>query len=376
MSIAFYTGARSFEEAWPRLSERLDRVIGCGQFTNGPEVEQLERALERYTGARHAVAVGNATDALILLLQAAGIGPGDEVIVPGYSFFATASCVAHAGATPVFCDIDPATYAIDPAGIEAKITERTRAIMPVHLFTQMADMPAILDIARRHGLQVLEDSAEGIGMFSGGVHAGLHGRGGVLSFFPTKTLGAIGDAGMILTDDDALAASARRLRSHGQEAGQPYIHHEIGWNSRMDDVQAAVIAVRLESLAANIARRAHLAALYDRELAAVPQVSTPVIKESTEAANAVYYVYLIEADERDGLVEHLTARGIGTEVYYPLPLHLQPVFAELGGRPGQLPHAERAAGRAVGLPMYPDLTDEEARLVCRTIQDFYAEVKS
>ena len=202
--------------------------------------------------------------------------------------------------------------------------------MPVHLFTQMADMTAILNIAQRHGLMVLEDSAEGIGMFYEGKHSGLFGNCGVISFFPTKTLGAIGDAGLVLTNDDNLAEQVRRLRIHGQDEHTPYIHHRVGYNSRMDDIQAAIIHVRLGSLQQDIARRASLAARYDRGLASISQVSIPIIKERLDASNSVYYVYLIETEERDGLVAYLSALGIGTEVYYPIPLHLQPCFAELG----------------------------------------------
>lgn len=371
MSIAFFSGARSFERQWPLIEQKLDRILDNGQFTNGPIVKELEKALEIYTGAKHCIAVGNATDALIMMLHAAGIGPGDEVIVPSYSFFATASSVAHTGATPVFCDIDPVTYSIEPAAIEEKVTERTKAIMPVHLFTQMADMARIRDVARRYGLLVLEDSAEGIGMFCEGKHAGLLGDCGVISFFPTKTLGAIGDAGLLLTNDDELAAQLRRLRIHGQEENTPYIYDRVGYNSRMDDVQAAVIQVRLGSLQLDIARRAWLASLYNRELDNIPQVNPPSIKERTDAANAVYYVYLIEAEDRDELVSYLNELGIGTEVYYPIPLHLQPCFAELGYHPGDMPVAERAARRAVGLPLYPDLTDEQAIEVCQAIRSFY-----
>ncbi|GFN32272.1 DegT/DnrJ/EryC1/StrS family aminotransferase [Paenibacillus xylaniclasticus] len=371
MSVAFYSGARSFERQWPIIEQTLDRILDNGQFTNGPIVKELEEALKIYTGAKHCIAVGNATDALILMLHAAGIGPGDEVIVPCYSFFATASSVAHTGATPVFCDIDPVTYSIDAAAIEEKITERTKAIMPVHLFTQMADMARIREVARKYNLLVLEDSAEGIGMFCEGKHAGLLGDCGVISFFPTKTLGAIGDAGLLLTNDDELAKQLRRLRIHGQEEDTPYIYHRIGLNSRMDDVQAAVLSARLSSLQHDIARRAWLASLYDQELAKIPQVTPPSIKQRTDAANPVYYVYLIEAENRDQLVSYLSELGIGTEVYYPIPLHLQPCFAQLGYKTGDMPVAERAARRAVGLPLYPDLMDEQVMEVCRAIRSFY-----
>ncbi|MBP2000266.1 dTDP-4-amino-4,6-dideoxygalactose transaminase [Paenibacillus shirakamiensis] len=372
MSVAFFSGAKSFKEQWPLISQRLDQVIDEGRFTNGPAVQELEKALEVFTGAKHCIAVGNATDALIIMLRAAGIGVGDEVIVPCYSFFASASSIALVGATPVFCDIDAATYMIDVNQIEEKITPRTRAIMPVHLFTQLADMTAIHKIAQKHELLVLEDSAEAISMFHDGQHAGLIGDAGVISFFPTKTLGAIGDAGLVLTNNDDIAKQARQLRIHGQEESVPYIHQIVGFNSKMDDVQASILLVRLQFLQKEIARRAYLAASYDAELRDIPQVQTPVIRErGDESANAVYYVYLIETEDRDGLVDYLTQQGIGTEVYYPHPLHTQPCFKHLGYKQGDMPHAERASSRAVGLPMYPDVTDEQLAEVCGHIRQYF-----
>ncbi|RUT35702.1 DegT/DnrJ/EryC1/StrS family aminotransferase [Paenibacillus zeisoli] len=372
MSVAFFSGAESFKQQWPLISDKLDQILDEGKFTNGPAVQELERTLEVFTGAKHCVAVGNATDALIIMLRAAGIGAGDEVIVPCYSFFASASSIAHVGATPVFCDINPSTYMIDVEQIEERITSRTKAIMPVHLFTHMADMNAINRIAHKHNLLVLEDSAEAISMFHEGQHAGLIGNAGVISFFPTKTLGAIGDAGLILTNDDSIALEARRLRIHGQDEGTPYIHHSVGYNSRMDDIQAAVLLTRLQFLQREIARRAYLAASYNSMLADIPQVSTPIVESrGDEAANAVYYVYLIETEKRDELVGYLNSQGIGTEVYYPHPLHLQPCFSHLNYQEGDMPAAERAAQRAVGLPLYPDLTEEQVSKVCGQIRHFF-----
>lgn len=370
--MAFFSGAEAFKQQWPLIAEKLDQVLHEGKFTNGPTVQELERTLEVFTGAKHCIAVGNATDALILMLRAAGIGAGDEVIVPCYSFFASASSIAHVGAIPVFCDIDPKTYMIDAGQIEQKITPRTKAIMPVHLFTHLAEMNPIKQIAQKHDLLVLEDSAEAISMFHEGTHAGLLGDAGVISFFPTKTLGAIGDAGLILTNDDSIAMQARRLRIHGQDEGIPYIHHTVGYNSRMDDIQAAILLVRLQFLQREIARRAYLAACYNAELADIPQVRTPYLpKRTEEAENAVYYVYLIETDQRDELVAHLNLAGIGTEVYYPHPLHTQPCFSHLGYREGDMPNAELASRRAVGLPIYPDLTEEQIKEVCGQIRLFY-----
>jgi UDP-2-acetamido-2-deoxy-ribo-hexuluronate aminotransferase len=379
VTVPFFSGADSLRQRWPKVSALLDRITEVGHFTNGPVVQEFERAIEVYAGAKHAVAVGSATDALIIMLRAAGIGRGDEVITPCFTFFASASSIAHVGATPVFVDIDPLTYNIDPQSLEASITERTRAIMPVHLFTQMADMPTVERIATEHGLLVLEDSAEGIGMWCDGKHAGLIGQAGVLSFFPTKTLGAIGDAGMILTDDELFAQTCRLLRSHGQKADEPYMYHMIGYNSRMDDIQAAILLVRLQFLARDIAKRAALAGYYSQHLQALaPLVRTPWTQSGglcgpkrSYATNQVYYVYLIEAEHRDELVAYLTSQGIGTEIYYPIPLHMQPCFAHLGYRQGDFPIAERACTRTVALPLYPDMTMAQVEAVCQAIKTFY-----
>ncbi|MGA5556850.1 DegT/DnrJ/EryC1/StrS family aminotransferase [Streptomyces lavendulocolor] len=370
--IPFFSGARSVRRDWPRLEARIRRVAASGRFTSGPVTAELEAAIAERTGARHAVAVANGTDALVILLRAAGIGPGDEVIVPAYTFFATASAVLHVGADPVLVDVLPGSYAMDPERAEAAITERTRAIMPVHLFSQMADMEVLKDLADRHGLLLLEDSAEGIDMRAAGTHAGLWGSGGVLSFFPTKTLGSLGDAGMLLTDDDTVAARARRLRCHGQDTDGAYVYHEIGYNSRCDELQAAFLLHRLDRLSEEIERRAELAARYDRLLAPLaPHVTTPWMAPAKSPSNQVYYVYLIECDRRDELVAHLDAHGVGTEAYYPRPLTEQPLLAPLAGSRHPVPVAAAAARRALALPLYPDLTDREADRVAALVHAFY-----
>lgn len=385
-SVPFFTQAESFERLWPRLSAYLDEVCESGTYSNGPRTAELEAALRAYTGARHAIAVGNGTDALVLLLRAAGIGYGDEVIVPAFSFFASASSVALVGAVPVFVDVDPLTYNLDPAALEAAVTERTKAVMPVHLFCQPADMTAVLTVAEQHGLLVLEDSAEGIGMRLNGRHTGLIGSGGVLSFFPTKTLGALGDAGMVLTDDDALAGAVQRLRDHGRPALAPSPAPQAptaraeyarqgelaGTNSKMDEIQAAALLTRLTTLDDDIRRRAVLADAYTRRLRGIPGVRRlPTVVERGEPVDPVFYVYLVETDRRDALVSHLAAAGIGTETYYPLPLHLQPCFAHLGHQEGDFPHAEAASHRTVALPLYPELTLTQLGRVCDAVRSFF-----
>ncbi|WP_308288491.1 DegT/DnrJ/EryC1/StrS family aminotransferase [Streptomyces macrolidinus] len=392
----------------------MDEVFRSGKFSHGKQVGQFESALARYTGARHVIGVNSGTDALVLLLRACGLRPGDGVLVPAYSFFATASAVVLAGGQPQFVDIDPETYAMDPAALDAAVTSRSRFVMPVHLFHTMADMAALTAVARRHGLTVVEDSAEAIGMRRGGVHAGLHGVGGVLSFFPSKTLGALGDAGAVLTDDPRVADTVAALRHHGRTGRTlnnfPAISTESalsGTNSKMDDIQAAVLLAKLTVLEEHIARRAELAAAYTARLRDVPGIRRlprttaprPDDREMRADRNVhddgdvcddrdayaaddvyddrdVYYVYLIETEHRDALVAHLDGQGIGTEVYYPLPLPHQPVFGHLGHRPGDFPHAESAARHALALPFHPDLDPGDLDRVCDTIGAFLATTRT
>ncbi|MGA4838091.1 DegT/DnrJ/EryC1/StrS family aminotransferase [Streptomyces sp. G45] len=372
-AVPFFSGAASIRRDWPRLEPRLRAVAASGRFTSGTEVAHLERELCAYTGARHVALVGSGTDALVLMLRAVGVGPGDEVIVPAYSFFATASAVLHAGAEPVMVDVLPDSYALDPERAAAAITPRTKAIMPVHLFHQTADMAAIGALAEEHGLLLVEDSAEAIGMRVDGRHAGLFGAAGVLSFFPTKTLGALGDAGAVLTDDAEVDARVRRLRVHGQSADGSYEHLDIGWNSRADEIQAAVLRTRLEHLDADIARRADLAARYTEHLSDLaPRVRTPRQAKVARPGNLVWYVYLIETDRRDDLVSHLAEHGVGTDVYYPRPLPEQPCLAGRRGAGHPVPVATAASRRAVALPLYPDLTEDQVRYVCDLIRAFHA----
>jgi dTDP-4-amino-4,6-dideoxygalactose transaminase len=382
--VAFFSQAESFQSLWPDVSRHVNELMDRGKYSHGRKVAELEKAISAYTGARHAIGVNNGTDALVLMLRAAGIEPGDEVVVPAFTFAASATSVSMARARPVFADIDPETYTADPGSIRRAITERTKAIMPVHLFCQMADMDAMAVIAREHGLSVLEDSAEGIGMRWNGKHAGLVGTAGVLSFFPTKTLGAIGDAGMILTDDDELAEVAAILRHHGRMgktvdhiAGISNLSGISGTNSKMDDIQAAILLAKLTVLDKDIATRAALAAAYTERLTGAPGIRRlPAVAERGADANAVWYVYLIEVEHRDELVAYLSARGVGTETYYPRPLHLQPCFAHLGHQEGDFPHAEHAARHTVALPLYPDLSLDEVDRVCQIIRRFYAKDRS
>ncbi|MFI6457675.1 DegT/DnrJ/EryC1/StrS family aminotransferase [Streptosporangium amethystogenes] len=378
--IPFFTQATSFGELWPEIRAHCVDILDRGKFSHGAKVAEFEEALARWTGARHVVGVNSGTDALVLLLRAAGLRPGDEVIVPAYTFIATAGSVVLAGGVPVFADIEEHGYGIDPRSVDAVVTPRSRMVMPVHLFDRLADMRGVHEVARRHGLTVLEDSAEAIGMRLDGTHAGLLGVGGVLSFFPTKTLGAIGDAGALLTDDDAVAETARALRHHGR-GGHTLDHFPgianptvlSGLNSKMDDIQAAVLLAKLARLDADIARRDELSARYDDRLRGVPGVyAVPGAVPPHPGGNRVCYVHLVEVGDRDALVAHLAAKGIESETYYPVPMHLQPCFAHLGHASGDFPRAEAACARALALPLYPDLAEWQVDRVCDEIENFYA----
>lgn len=378
-TIPFFSQREAFARLWPDIRRHCGDVLDNGKFSHGGKVAEFQDALAQWTGARHIVGVNSATDALVLLLRAAGLQPGDEVVVPAFSFIASGSSVALARGRPVFADIDPATYALDPACAEAAVTGRTRALMPVHLFCQMADMEALRALADRRRITLVEDSAEAIGMRWNGVHAGLLGAGGVLSFFPAKTLGAIGDAGAVITDDPEIADTAAALRHHGRRGDTVADFTRIatptslaGHNSKMDDLQAAVLLAKLPHLAADIRRRAELAAAYTERLRDVPGVlRLPTVVQRWATADPVFYVYLAEFDRRDELAEHLARNGVGTETYYPVPLHLQPCFAHLGYRKGDFPNAEAACARALALPLYPDLTADRIDRVCALITRFY-----
>ncbi len=349
----------------------LRSVIERQAFIMGPEIPELERQVAVLSHTQHAIGCASGTDALLLPLRALGLAQGDEVITPSFTFFATAGAVHNAGGRPVFADIDPVTFNIDPDAIEAAITPRTRAIIVVHLFGQMAPMERILPIARKHGIPVIEDAAQAVGArrkVDGTWRMACElGHVGTLSFFPSKNLGGWGDGGMMLTQDEALAARLARLRLHG--GARQYEHDEVGFNSRLDSLQAAVLLVKLRHLAAwNAARRAR-AAWYAEALERVPAVQAP----RTDPANEhIFHQYTIRAERRDGLLAHLKGQGIGCAVYYPTPLHLQPCFRPLGYTPGSLPATEGAMTAVLSLPIYPELTESQQGQVVDAIRRFYA----
>jgi dTDP-4-amino-4,6-dideoxygalactose transaminase len=355
----------------PELRAAFERVLRSGSYILGPEVERFEQALAAATGARHAIGVSSGTDALLLALLALGIGPGDEVLCPTFTFFATAGCVSRVGARPVFVDSDPATFNLDLRDAEKRITYRTKAIMPVHLFGQAADLEGVLALAaRERGLRVIEDAAQAFGATFGGRAAGTLGDFGTVSFFPTKNLGALGDAGALLTNDDALAARARILRVHGMEP--KYHHREIGGNFRIDALQAALLAVKLPHLAAFTAARRRHAAFYAGHLAAAAQRGALLLPTTAPGRDHIWNQYTVRVlhGRRDALRAHLLARGIGTEIYYPVPLHEQKCFADLGYKAGDFPVARQLAGEVLSLPVYPELEAGAIERVSEAIAEF------
>jgi dTDP-4-amino-4,6-dideoxygalactose transaminase len=345
-------------------------VIERQGFIMGPEVARLESEVARLSHAKHGIACASGTDALLLPLMALDLRPGDEVITTAFTFFATAGTVHNAGGTPVFVDIDPATFNISPRAIEAAITPRTRAIIVVHLFGQLAPMEEIGPIAARHGLPVIEDGAQSIGArrkIDGTWRmSGELGSVGTLSFFPTKNLGAWGDAGLMVTQDDALAQRLGRLRLHG--GSRQYLHEEVGTNSRLDSLQAAVLLAKLPHLPAWNAARQRNAARYTEAFRGHPEICPPHVDPANDH---IFHQYTIQAPRRDELQAHLKSRGIGHAVYYPLALHLQPCFAHLNYRRGSLPVTEAAMDSVLSLPIYPELTREQQDAVIETVQSFY-----
>lgn len=350
--------------------EAVTRVVDTQKFILGPEVEAFEAEAAAYLGAKHAIGVTSGTDALLVAMMALEIGAGDEVIVPTYSFFATAGCVSRLGATPVLVDIDPVTYNLDVEAVRRAITPRTKAIIPVHLYGQAAEMTELLALACAHGLQVIEDAAQALGATYGGQALGTLGRFGCFSFYPSKNLGAAGDAGLVTVNDDEMAARVRLLRVHG--AQRTYHHEKVGGNFRMAALQAAVLRVKLPHLDTWTDARRRNADRYRTlfaELGAALPVQLPVERPGRRH---IYNQFVIRADRRDALRDHLRAHGVGCEIYYPVPFHLQPCFAELGVPEGALPISERAARETLALPIYSELTEAQQRYVVETIAAFYA----
>jgi dTDP-4-amino-4,6-dideoxygalactose transaminase len=373
---------RQYEQVRAEVLAAVGRVCASQHYILGPEVDAFEREFADFCGAADAVGCSSGTDALWLALAAAGVQPGDQVLTTPFSFFASASAIVRAGARPVFADIDPRTFNLDPVQVESFLRsgrrDKLRALLPVHLYGQCADMDSFQRLAEEFRLSLVEDAAQAVGAAWRGRSAGTMGVSAAFSFYPTKNLSAYGDAGLVTTNNPEMAAHMRRLRNHGSP--RRYVHDEMGWNSRLDSIQAAILRVKLKYIEGWNEARRQRAARYDQLFAEAgltsaggqPENAAPIQLPLTSAhAHHVFHQYVVRAFRREELREFLTARRIGTEVYYPIPLHLQPCFVYLGYREGDSPEAERAAKEVLALPMFPELTKEEQRRVVESIAAFY-----
>jgi dTDP-4-amino-4,6-dideoxygalactose transaminase len=364
MQVPFLDLRAHHEPLMDEFVNAFRQVTDTSAFAGGPFVARFEAEFAGFCGSRHALGLASGTDALWLGLLALGVGPGDEVITVPNSFMATAEAISLCGARPIFVDVDPETYTMDPEQLEAAITLRTQAIIPVHLFGQTAAMDEITTIARRHGTPVVEDACQAHGASYKDRKAGSIGVAGCFSFYPGKNLGAFGEAGALTTDDPDLRSKVQVLRDHGQAA--KYLHSMIGWNARMDGIQAAVLSVKMRRLAAaNEARRVH-ARLYNDLLADEPRVIRPAVGPDN---THVYHIYAVRVQDRDGVLQRMAARGVNCAIHYPVPIHRQKAYAFLGLGPGSFPVAEQCAKEFLSLPMYPELTEEQIRFVVDSLKE-------
>ncbi len=350
----------------PEIDAAIARVIDSGQYILGKDVGEFECSIAGYLGVRYAVGCASGTDALQVAMMALGIGPGDEVITTPFTFVSTTETIVLLGAKPVYVDIDPRTYNIDPGNIEQAVTSRTKAVMPVHLYGQPADMEPIMELARRRNIRVIEDAAQALGASYKGKKVGSFGEVGCISFFPSKNLGAFGDAGMVVTDDVALGERMRMIIVHGSK--ERYYHELLGVNSRLDTVQAAVLNVKLRYLDEWNAARRRVAARYSELLEATP-VSTPYMSPTGEH---IFHQYTVRCPRRDALAAYLKEKGIPHGIYYPVPLHLQKAYASAGYKRGDFPVAERVADEVLSLPMHPELDKEQLAYITETVKSFYS----
>lgn len=357
--------SRQFGSIKAELLSEFERVIEDGQYILGPRVLALEEKVASRLNAKHAIGVANGTDALMLTLLAMGIGPGDEIITTPFTFIASAEAASQVGATPVFADIDPETYNLDPREVERRITKRTKAIIPVHLFGQPAEMDPLMDIAERHGIRVIEDACQAFGAKYKGRPAGGLADAACFSFFPTKNLGTLGDGGLIATSDDQLAERIRKLRQHGSKI--KYYHQMIGYNSRLDEIHAAALLLCLRYIDQWNEQRRRLA---DRYRDGLRSSSDILIRDAKPSVEHIYHLFCVECERRDELMNWLKTKGIQSGVYYPVPLHLQHVYRSLGYKEGAYPIAEAAAKKLLAIPMSPFLTEAEQQHIIQAILDF------
>ena len=377
-----------YESLKAEIDAAMQRVAAETRYILGPNVKALEHDVAEFCQCRHGVGVASGTDALHLALRALGIGPGDEVITTPFTFVATTEAIGIVGATPVFVDVDPLTFNLDPGKIEAAVTAKTKAILPVHLYGQPCDMDPIMETARRHGLHVVEDVAQALGATYKGRKAGSFGDAGCLSFFPSKNLGGFGDGGMVVTNNEELAERVEMLRRHGGRV--KYYHDELGLNSRLDELQAAILRVKFPHLSQWNELRRKRAHRYNELLADVPEITPPheltdqgpVVPKGEQASGsnsvleAVYHQFTVQLDDRDAVSKRLKEEGIASAIYYPVPLHLQKVHAHLGYGPGSMPNSERVAQRCLSLPIFPELSEEQIRRVVTTLGDAVASTCS
>lgn len=370
MNIPIFDLKTQYEEIRDEINGAICQVMESGTYIMGHNVLELEREISSYIGTKYAISVANGTDALLLSLHALGIGPGDEVITSPYTFFATAEAVSRVGATPVFADINPGTYNIEPIEIQNKITKRTKAIIPVHIFGQPANMDAIMNTAAKYGLFVIEDACQAFGSSYKGKKSGSIGTVGCFSFFPTKNLGCCGDGGIVVTNDENIAKKISLLRTHGGE--KKYVHTVLGYNSRLDEIQAAILRVKLKHVDRWNFKRNQIAHTYnkllDTDFFARCNMSTPYEDKNTYH---IYHLYTLCVPERDELKRYLEHKGIAAGVYYPIPLHLQEVYRGLGYVKGDMPNAERMAEKAICLPIGPNLSDSSIKYIVSEIEKFY-----
>jgi len=349
------------------VDDAVHRVLDHSKFILGPEVKQLEAELAKYCNTKYAVGVASGTDALLLALRACGVNPGDEVITTAFTFFATAGVVSRLGAIPVFCDIEESTYNINPELIEAKITNKTKAIMPVHLYGQIAEMNQIMEIAQKHNIAVVEDAAQAIGAKYHNRLAGTFGDAAGFSFFPSKNLGAYGDGGFIATNSEELAEMSTKLRVHGSKP--KYYHSIVGYNSRLDTIQAAILLVKLKHLNKWHEERRKVASNYNEQLKGISGIRTPFVHDYNYH---IYHQYTLAVDNREKLEETLKQNEIGFATYYPIPLHIQDCFSELGYKKGDMPICEKLANEVISIPIYPEMPEKQQSFVIDTIKGFYS----
>jgi dTDP-4-amino-4,6-dideoxygalactose transaminase len=370
MKVPFLDLKQQYGAIKDDISIALQEVIDTCAFAGGPMVNAFESQFARYCECEFAIGCGSGTEALWLALLSLGVGPGNEVITTPSTFIATSEAISFCGATPVFVDVVESTCNMDPSLVETAITPKTKAIIPVHLYGQMADMDPLMEIAARHSLAVIEDACQAHGATYKGRRAGSIGNAGCFSFYPGKNLGAYGEAGAVVTSDQCLAETMAAFRDHGQE--KKYFHNIVGWNSRMDGLQGAVLGVKIKYIEAWTRLRQEKAALYSQLLSGIEGLEIPVLMDGVES---VYHLYVIQTDRRDELQTYLKDNGIDTGLHYPIPLHLQEAYSGLGYRAGDFPVAERAAGRILSLPIYPELQEGQIRYVTEKIGRFFSELK-